>query len=59
LVEGLGQSDVPNGDFEEFNRLDELRSIVRALKRLRQDISDCGLAAHADEWIALEPLLYG
>lgn len=59
LVDGLGQSDLSEADFEEFDQLDDVRTVLRALKRLRPDISDKGLAALADEWIALEPTLHG
>jgi hypothetical protein len=59
LVDRLGQSDVSDAYAEEFNRLDELRSIVRALKRLRPGISDPALATRADEWLALRSELYG
>ena len=59
LVDQLGQSDVSDADAEEFNRLDELRGIVHALKRLRSGMSDPELATRADEWIALESELYG
>lgn len=59
LVDRLGRADLPEADFEEFDQLDDVRTVVRALKRLRPNISDERLAARADEWIALESTLHG
>jgi hypothetical protein len=59
LVDELGRSSLPEAEFEELARLDDVRNVLRALRRLLPDISDSVLAARADEWIALEATLRG
>lgn len=59
LVDELGQTALSEADSKELNQLDDVRTVLRALRRVRPDVSDRDLAERADQWMALEPTMRG